>query len=105
MVYLASFWKSENCGQAELPDRSKIGGKCQNSKGTFWVIFKQRELVMIIFKSGLEQNVTNQTYHKISCNFKNSKKIINLPFSLLLKVESHGKGNKRFTQGNIFYEG
>ena len=31
---LASFWKSEACGQTVLPDRSllKIGGKCQNSK-------------------------------------------------------------------------
>ena len=32
---LASFWKPEACGQTVLPDmsvRTKIGGKCQNSK-------------------------------------------------------------------------
>ena len=43
---MASFWKPEACGQTVLPDRSvligqKIGGKCQNSNVTFWVIFKQ----------------------------------------------------------------
>ena len=29
---LASFWKPETCGQTVLPDRTKIGGKCQDSK-------------------------------------------------------------------------
>ena len=37
MVIFASFWKHENCGQTELPDRSilnvsKIGVKCQKLK-------------------------------------------------------------------------
>ena len=33
---LANFWKPKACGQTELPDRSKIGGKCQNSKIQMW---------------------------------------------------------------------
>ena len=46
---MASFWKSEACGQTVLPDRSVLIGqnrwkipKFQNSNATFWVIFKQR---------------------------------------------------------------
>ena len=35
------FLKSEAYDQTVLPDRSKIGGKCQNSYETIWVIFKQ----------------------------------------------------------------
>ena len=27
---LTSFWKPKACGQTVLPDRTKIGGKCQN---------------------------------------------------------------------------
>ena len=30
MVNLTSFWKSQACGQTVFPDRTKIGGKCQN---------------------------------------------------------------------------
>ena len=49
---LASFWKPEACGLTVLPDRSKIGGKCQNSNATFWVIFKQCVRVGPNFKKG-----------------------------------------------------
>ena len=48
MVNLASFWKTEACGQTVLPDRSVLKGqkllenaKIQKSNATFWVIFKQ----------------------------------------------------------------
>ena len=48
MLNLASFWKTEACGQTVLPDRSILIGqklaetpKFKNSDATFWVIFKQ----------------------------------------------------------------
>ena len=54
MLNLVSFGKTEACGQTVLPDRSvfhrtQIGGKCQNSNATFWVIFKQCDLSFNIF--------------------------------------------------------
>ena len=48
MVNLASFWKTEACGQTVLPDMSVLIGqklvenaKTQKFKCAFWVIFKQ----------------------------------------------------------------
>ena len=35
-----AFWEDEAYSQTVLLDRSKFGGKCQNSNATFWVIFK-----------------------------------------------------------------
>ena len=49
MVNLASFWKTEACGQTVLPDKSVLieqklveNAKIKkNFNATFWVIFKQ----------------------------------------------------------------
>ena len=50
IVHLASFWKSEVCGQTVLPDRSILIGlklvkmpKLKHSNATFWMIFKRCE--------------------------------------------------------------
>ena len=65
MVNLESFWKTDACGQTVLPDRSILIGQklvenAKNSNATFWVIFKQCDLVHVqyyisyIFIWGLE---------------------------------------------------
>ena len=49
---MASFWKSEACGQTVLPDMSILIGqklvempKLKHSNATFWVLFKQCGIV------------------------------------------------------------
>ena len=70
------FWrvfdKPEACGQTVLPDRSvfnrtKIGGKCQNSNATFWVIFKHCVSVVVsIHNTGSSKHLHNSMRRKLS---------------------------------------
>ena len=52
-------------------NRTKIGEKCQNSKATFWVIFKQCDLVDSKKKSGLHSVRSPRIFHSsIRCIFQ-----------------------------------
>ena len=53
---MASFWKPEACGQTVLPDRSILTGQklvkmSKLEQETFWVIFKQRENILVVILS------------------------------------------------------
>ena len=53
MVHFGEFWKTWSLRSNSVTrhvsfKRTKIGGKCQNSNATFWLIFKQCELRLIV---------------------------------------------------------
>ena len=76
MVNLASFLKtwslrSNNAARQINFNRTKIGEKCQNSKATFWVIFKQCDFVDSKKKSGLHSVRSPRIFHSsIRCIFQ-----------------------------------
>ena len=56
-------------------DKTKIGGKCQNSNATFWVIFKHNELFLLL----------TRIYYMLLCGFESYQE----PKFFLYFLEKH----------------